>query len=152
MPFPPGVSGNPSGRPKGSGSKFGARLLEQSSRKILRQLIDKAVAGDLKAIELCVDRLLPRLKARSPQVELPEAAEGSLADQGRAVLQAVFSGRLDADQATMLLAGLSTQARIIEASELEERIAALEQGIGKPAAVAVLPIPCGTQLEEEGDQ
>jgi len=148
MPFSPGVSGNPAGRPKGSGAKFGARLLDQSSRKILRQLIDKAVAGDLKAIELCVDRLLPRLKARSVPVELPTAVRGSLADQGRAVLEAAFTAKLDPDQAALLLASLSAQARIIETSELEQRVAALEQGIGAPAAVAVQSVRRRVLLNE----
>jgi len=131
MPFSPGQSGNPTGRPKGSINRFGARLLERNGRKILSQLIAKATSGDLRAIEICVDRLLPRLKPRMPAVELAVESQ-SLAEQGRAVVEAALGGMVDPDQAQALLVALSHQARIVEVGELEDRIRALEDRDGKP--------------------
>jgi uncharacterized protein DUF5681 len=140
MPFQPGKSGNPAGRPKGSSTRYGATLLQRNGRRILRQLIDKACSGDLKAIEICIERLLPRLKAQAAPVELPLAEGDSLADQGREVLHAAFCGLIAPDQATMLMTALAAEAGIIEISELVQRVDALERG-ERLAPVLVRPQP-----------
>lgn len=140
MAFVRGQSGNPSGRPKGRGNQFGPKLLERHSRPLLLKLVERALGGDIKALEICVDRLLPRLKARMAPVSLPANAVSSLADQGRSVVSAALVGEIDPDQAQSLLSGLVAQARIVEISDLEQRIAALEQGHTTPSLV-VTPRP-----------
>ena len=138
MAFSPGQSGNPQGRPKSSAN--GTKLLDQNSRKILRQLIEKAVAGDLKAIELCLDRIMPRLKARSASIELNAEPGASLADQGRSILEAAYFGIIDSAQALSLMNGLAAQARIVETSDLEQRIEALERQGNQSGSVQRRPL------------
>lgn len=57
--------------------------------------------------------------------------DGSLTEQGRAVLAAAGAGVLAPGQAAQLIAALGTLARVIETDELAARIAALEDRHGK---------------------
>ena len=69
-----GTSGNQSGRPAGSQNKTTQalqQLLEGEAERITRKAIDLALAGDLSAIRLCRERLLPPRKDRPVQVDLP---------------------------------------------------------------------------------
>ena len=56
--------------------------------------------------------------------------DGTLTEQGRAVLRAVADGDLAPGQGAALLASLGTLAKVREADELEVRIAALEAARG----------------------
>lgn len=67
--------------------------------------------------------MLPALKPaeQTAPITLPD---GSLSDQGRAVLIAAGSGTLAPGQAAQLLSSLGSLAKLIETDELERRIAA----------------------------
>lgn len=52
---------------------------------------------------------------------------GSLSDRGEAILSAMARGEISPGQASELLSALATQTKLIEATELEKRITALEQ-------------------------
>jgi len=64
----PGQSGNPSGRPPGTGelAKLRAGIAERVP-EILERLTDAALAGDVSAARLLLERVLPPIKP----VELP---------------------------------------------------------------------------------
>jgi hypothetical protein len=69
-----GTSGNQSGRPAGSRNKATEALqqmLEGEAERITRKAIDLALGGDLTAIRLCMERLLPPRKDRPVQIDLP---------------------------------------------------------------------------------
>ena len=122
-----GQSGNPKGRAAGSGevAKLSAAIAGQVPA-ILESLTAAALAGDVQAARLLLERALPPIKA----VELAQAVaipnEGSLTDQGRAVLAAVAAGELAPGQGAALLASIGTLARVVEVDELAARITALE--------------------------
>ena len=59
------------------------------------------------------------------------APDGTLTDQGRAVLHSVADGVLAPSQGAALLGAIGTLARVTELDELESRIAALEARNGK---------------------
>ena len=74
QPFPPGVSGNPRGRPKGSRNKstlMMAALLEGDAEAIINKLIEKAKSGDVTALRICAERLLPLRRDRPVELDLP---------------------------------------------------------------------------------
>ena len=132
MAWHPGESGNPSGRPPGIRDKRTAmrELLHPHAEDLVAKVVELAKAGDTTALRICIDRLIPPVKARDEPVQLPTMS-GSLADSGRVVLQALADERLTPEEGAHILQALSTQARIVETDELEQRIAALEAKHGK---------------------
>ena len=122
----PGQSGNPAGRPPGSGevAKLRAGIAEHVPQ-ILSKLIDAAIGGDTQAARLLLERVLPPVKAVELPVEL-SLPEGRLTEQARHVLAAAAGGKLAPDQAATLIGALAGVARIAETDELRERIERLE--------------------------
>lgn len=121
------------GRVKGVPNK--ATLLRAAIAKdlpaIVKKLKEQAKAGDTTAARLLLERTLPPLKAAEQPIPLA-LPDGSLSDQGRAVLVAAGAGQLAPMQAAQLLAGLGALAKLIETDELAARVAALEERYGKP--------------------
>lgn len=121
-----GESGNPNGRTPGSGTagKLRAAIADHLP-EIIEQLVTKAKGGDSQAARLLLERVLPPMKAieQAQQISLPN---GSLTDQGRAVLAAVAAGELAPSQGTQLLVAISGLSRVMEIDELAARITVLE--------------------------
>lgn len=122
----PGQSGNPSGRTAGSGEigKLRASIAAHVPA-IISTMVSKALAGDAGAARLLLERAIPPIRAvdQTHQLKLPE---GTLTEQGRAVLAAVAAGELPPAQGAQLVAAIGQLARVSEIDELERRIAALE--------------------------
>ena len=62
MPFEKGQSGNPAGRPRGSRSRATMALqdmLARDAESIARTAINLAKHGNIPALRICMDRLLP---------------------------------------------------------------------------------------------
>ena len=129
--FKPGQSGNPNGRPKGSlnATTLAAQaLLDGEAEALTRKAIGLAKGGDLTALRLCMDRLLPPRKDRPVSLDLPRidgARDIPIAIS--ALLAAVAAGELapsDAGEVTKLL---DAYARAVEINELVERVDNLEK-------------------------
>jgi len=122
----PGESGNPKGRKPGTG-EVGRIRASISARvpELLAALMARALAGDVGAARLLLERAVAPLKAaEQPQVlSLPS---GTLTEQGRAVLASVAAGELAAGAGAALLGAIGTLARVSEIDELAARVAALE--------------------------
>ena len=127
----PGQSGNPKGRPKGSGDVAQLRAaIAEHLPQILEAMVQRAVEGDVGAARLLLERTVAPLKATdmAQQLNLPQ---GSLTDQGRAVMTAVSQGQLTPSQGTGLIGAIAALARVAELDELAARVAALEKHYGK---------------------
>ena len=129
--FKPGQSGNLRGRPKGSrnATTLAAQaLLDGEAEALTRKAIELAKGGDLTALRLCMDRLLPPRKDRPVSLDLPRI--DSARDVPKAIsalLAAVAAGELapsDAGEVTKLL---DAYARAVEINELAERVDNLEK-------------------------
>jgi hypothetical protein len=129
--FKPGQSGNPNGRPKGSlnATTLAAQALLDGEAEILtRKAIELAKGGDLTALRLCMDRLLPPRKDRPVSLDLPRI--DSARDVPKAIsalLAAVAAGELTPSDAGEVTKLLDAYARAVEISELAERVDNLEK-------------------------
>lgn len=133
MKFRKGQSGNPKGRPKGIMDKRVAlrALLEPHTPQLVATVVNKALEGDMAAARICMERLIPPIKAQDLPVKIGPLGE-TLAEQARALVAAAASGRITPDQAASLMSAIAAQARIVEADELARRVAALEEKLGTP--------------------
>ena len=123
----PGESGNPAGRKPGTGEVAAIRAsIAARVPEILASLLTRALDGDTAAARLLLERAIAPLKAAeySEGLTLPD---GSLTDQGRAVLRAVAAGELAPSQGAALLAAIGTLARVTEIDEFDARLTKLEE-------------------------
>lgn len=135
--FPPGVSGNPSGKAPGTRHKVTMAveaLLEGQHEALTQAAIDKALQGDGVALRLCLDRIAPPRKDAPISITLPPVA--SAADAvvaSAALLDAVAAGEVTPGEAGPVMALLVAHKGILEVGDLEGRIAALEaqKGTGR---------------------
>lgn len=126
-----GQSGNPAGRPKGTGEVAKVRAaIAARVPELLERLMTQALDGDTSAARLLLERAIAPLKAIE-QAQALTLPDGTLTDQGRAVLRSVADGVLAPSQGAALLGAIGTLARVTEMDELESRIAALEVRNGK---------------------
>ena len=125
--FKAGQSGNPQGRPK---DKTPATILRKAIADdmpaVLAVIIQQAKDGDMAAAKLLLDRICPALKPQAQTVELNGDSE-TLAGHGASIIEATFNGSMPADIAAQFMTALASQAKIIETTELLERIEQLEQ-------------------------
>ena len=127
----PGQSGNPKGRPKGSGDVAQIRsAIATRIPELLEAMMRRALDGDVGAARLLLERTVAPLRATDmgQPLNLPN---GTLTDQGRAVMAAVSAGELAASQGAALVGAIGALARVVELDELAARVAQLEKHHGK---------------------
>ena len=102
-PFPKGRSGNPAGRPPGArnaATLAAEQLLDGEATTITRKAIELAKLGDMVAVRLCLDRIVPPRRDRPVHFALPPL--NSADDAGKAIAAiatAVASGELTPTEA-----------------------------------------------------
>lgn len=135
MPFQKGQSGNPAGRPRGSRNRS-ALLLENvlagDAEAVARRAIDMAKDGDVAAIRMCMDRLLPPRRSDAVAFELPplDTAADTVAASA-AIVAAVAAGDLTPSEASDLAKVIDVYVRALEAAEFEQRLTKLEAAAGR---------------------
>lgn len=128
-------SGNP-GRPAGARNRATRAieaLLSDEAEALSRKVIALAMAGDTTALRLCLERIAPPRKDSPVAFELPPVK--SVADAAvaaGAVLEAVSVGDLTPSEATACMGLIDSYRRVLETTELELRLSALEAANGKP--------------------
>jgi len=133
MKFQAGQSGNPAGRPIGARHKTTLAiesLLDGEAEALTRKVIEKAKEGDMAALKLCLDRLVPMRKGRPIEIDLPDVScAADLAKAGAVVTQQLGEGIISPEEAAAVMGTLDSALRLFEAGELEARIAALEEQV-----------------------
>jgi hypothetical protein len=106
-PFPPGHSGNRNGRPKGARNKNTVRLeelLAEHGEAILLKFVEQALDGDRGALRQAIGKLIPQLRSRPIEFELPLIENRQdAASAVSLVLQQCTTGVLTLDDASKLL-------------------------------------------------
>ena len=127
-----GESGNPAGRKPGTGEVAKLRaVIAERVPELLAAMMTRALDGDVGAARLLLERAIAPLKAVE-QAQALSLPDGTLTQQGRAVLAAVAAGELAPGQGAQLLAAIGALGKIAELDELAARITALEESHAKP--------------------
>lgn len=133
--FQKGQSGNPAGKPKGARHKTTLAvqaLLDGEAENITRKAIEAAMAGDITAIRLVLERILPARKDSPITLELPAISNSSnVVELMQAVLDAVSNGEITPLEANALAGVVEQWRKTYESKELADRLALLEETIKK---------------------
>lgn len=129
MPFKPGQSGNPKGRPRRSDSDQALReKIRKAAPVIIDSLVSAAQAGDTAAGKALLAFTLSPYKAVDRPVNVPMPDDmRDLSGATSAILRALATGTLTPDQAASVAGTLGALARVREFAELEDRLTHLEE-------------------------
>ena len=139
----PGQSGNPKGRPAGTGevAKLRAAIADRVP-ELLAAMMARALDGDVGAARLLLERAIAPLKA-AEQPQALSLPDGTLTDQGRAVLAAVAAGGrggyahrhgpVGARGAPAACAGQCATPRAGAAASVYQAVAAAQDGVESAA-------------------
>jgi hypothetical protein len=127
----PGHSGNPAGKLPGTrnhATLFAQALFDHDLELLVKTAVDRALKGDPLALKLCIDRILApqrhtRVAFAMPPLATAEDAVRALA----AIAAAAADGELAAAEARDLTEPISAFLAALDATDFEQRLAALEE-------------------------
>jgi hypothetical protein len=130
--FTKGASGNPAGRPKGIKDKRHRfnEAIESMIPQVLDSVFQKAIAGDMTAAKMLLDRTLPTKRPEQERVQMP--IKENTASNARDVLKSVFDGEVSPDVGVSLLSAITGVLKAVELEDLARRIDALEGRKNEP--------------------
>ena len=108
-------------------------LLDEQGEALLRTAVERARAGDVGALRMAIERLMPAPKDRPVQLDL-EAIE-TVADLLKAigiVIADVAKGKLTPTEGSTLVGMLSAMRAAFESCEMEMRLRAIELALPAP--------------------
>lgn len=121
------------GRPRGSRNKVTLameNLLENESGALTRKAIEMGLNGDMGALRLCMDRLLPPRKERTIQLNIPPIT--TLQDTliaVEAIATAVCAGEITPTEAMAMTKVIEVYGNTLEYVDILERLKKVEQAM-----------------------
>jgi len=133
--FIKGRSGNVAGKPRGVRDRAtvaAETLLAGEAEALTRKIIELALRGDVHALRLCLDRILPVRRGSPVHVALPEINTASDVTAALScVTAAIGRGELTPDEAGGIASVIEATRKSIELGEFERRLVALEQAAAR---------------------
>jgi hypothetical protein len=129
--FPKGHSGNPNGRPKGTRNKstiLVQLLLERDLEEICNRVIEEAKAGNMQAVKMILDRILPPKKDSPIAIDIPEIKTSSDILQAiNCISTAVGQGEISPSEGETLSKIIDIHSKALEIYDFEKRLKAIEE-------------------------
>jgi hypothetical protein len=125
--FAKGHSGNFAGKPRGARhytTRLAEALIEGESEKLVRKVVELALAGDVAALKICLDR--PTRRDRSVHFKVPVAKNGDALAAFDEIFRGLAKGQLTPEEAVTLAGVIESRSRALERAEVIARIEALE--------------------------
>ena len=100
------------------------------ARQLTRKVIDLALDGDIHALRLCLERLVPPRKDRAIDLPLPPLEDiNQISSAISTIMQAVGAGQITPTEGETLAHIVASQCDVITTKDLYRRVEALEQAI-----------------------
>ena len=129
--FNKGQSGNPAGKPRGArnrSSLVAERLFANEIQEICGSIIAQAKAGNMQAAKIILDRVLPPIKDKPVQIDLPKmTSSNDLAKAVECIAFAVGSGQISPLEGEFIARIVDIHIRALELNEIEKRLSNLEK-------------------------
>ena len=132
MAFKSGESGNPTGRPKGAISRRTqlSKLLEPHAEELVNKAVELAKNGDVNALRLILERLIPKPREESIELNITQNALNSpqaLLELSTKALAAATSGELTLEQSQKLFDLITSQSELIVLANFDSRVKEMEK-------------------------
>lgn len=120
-----------SGRPKGARNKStqaALALLDEKTEALTAVCIEKALDGDMAALRLCMERIVPVVKDRPVNFDLPDGLLDleQATQAGARVLEAMAAGSITPREAGDVMAILSKYTDMVYMRDIEEQLEAIK--------------------------
>ena len=129
--FRKGQSGNPAGRPRGArntATLAAEALLAGEAAALTRKAIELALDGDVVALRICLDKILPARKDRAVTFPLPPVGTPrDAADLMAAVIAAVGAGRVTPSEGAEVSKMMDAFVKAYQTAELVDRTVDINQ-------------------------
>jgi hypothetical protein len=129
-PFEKGRSGNPAGRPPGTGKRATQAmqlLLDDEAHALTRKAVELALDGNTMALRMCLDRIGPPRRERAVPIKLPPVRDpADLAGTMSAIIAAAGKGAISPDEGGRLARLVEIFLRAVETRDFERRLQLLE--------------------------
>ena len=126
MTFKRGQSGNPKGRPRGAIGKRAqfSQFLESYSNQLVEKVIELALTGDVNALRICIERIVPKTNREAIDIEIPEKLDKETSrDISRKILKAIVDGKLSVDEGDKLIRLINNRCREFEFENTDSLLA-----------------------------
>ena len=154
--FSKGTSGNPSGRPPGSrnhATLLMESLLEGQAEQLTQKAIELALGGDITALRLCLERLIPPRKDRPIHLLLPPIENVQQICLAMAkVSAAIGEGEITPTEGEVLSNVLLAHKTVLETGDLGRRMDELEQRMARRDAATTTASASGVRSGHAGRQ
>lgn len=105
-------------------------MLEGEAERLTRKVLDLALHGDLTALRLCMERLVPPRKDRPIHLDLPPIDTAQQIPMAMAsVATAIGEGRITPNEGEALANVLAMQKEMIVTAKLEKRMERMERAV-----------------------
>ena len=131
-PFEPGNKMG-KGRPKGSRNKRATQaqqILDQYTEPLMRKCVAKAMEGDMRAIGLCIERILPAMREPGVRLRMPKlenVKDHDLAQQR--IVGNVANGNITPSEGEKIHTMIQNQRNNVQDREFDARIAEVEKNV-----------------------
>ena len=106
-------------------------ILAQHSEAMTKRLVALAVSGEPRALEICLNRLLPRRREAPLEIDLPQVESVEDAElASSAILAAIARGKLAPSEGQCMMTALLGHLSIIEMRGQQGRKLELARNIG----------------------
>jgi hypothetical protein len=103
-------------------------MLEEKAEALVNKVVELAMGGNIAALRLCLDRLVPTRKNEPLACEMPPLARAADAVAAiGAIASAAVAGDVTPDEAAKLAKVISLYVSTLEAHQFEHRLAQLER-------------------------